>query len=192
VIVSVEVLEHMPPEEALKAIDNLCRFTDNIIISTSPYDYKEATHFNVHQPDYWARQFARFDFFHDVDYDASYITPWAMRFYRANGAVQPVIQAYERTIWQLQTEIKELRSSVIEHHQQLQAVEDKQKSLEDQQKLIQEQWGSIEAQKKLIQEQQGSIEAQQKYIRELQNTRSWKMVHTLQDLRARLFPVKKA
>ncbi len=118
-IISIEVVEHMPTEEAVRAIENLCQYSDNILISTSPYDYKEATHMNVHPPDYWARQFARFGFFRDLDYDASYITPWAARFYRLSGSIQPVVQAYERHIWQMQTELKELRSSVIEYHGQL-------------------------------------------------------------------------
>ena len=161
-IVSIEVVEHMPPEEAVRAIENLCLHSDNIIISTSPYDYKEATHMNVHPPEYWARQFARFGFFHDVDYDASYITPWAMRFYRLVGSVQPVVQAYERQIWQMQTELKELRSSVVEYHERLQSMGDENvhKQLKECQHLLVE----------------------------MQNTRSWQMVQKLQALRIRLAP----
>jgi SAM-dependent methyltransferase len=130
-IISIEVVEHMAKDEANRAIENLCRFTNNIILSSSPIDFKEATHFNVHDPDYWARQFARFSFYHDLDYDASYITPWAMRFFRLDGSVQPVIQAYERRLWQLSREITDLRASVVEHHEQLQALEARQKYLAD-------------------------------------------------------------
>ena len=152
-IITIEVVEHMPPQEATKAIENLCQYTDNLILSSTPYDYKEDTHFNVNPPDHWARQLARYHFFHDMDYDASYITDWAMRFYRLTGSVQPVIQAYERHLWQLKTEVRELRGSVIEYSQQRQ-----------------------------------TLEAKQKYLSDLENTQSWKIVHKLQRLRARLLP----
>jgi len=121
-IISIEVVEHMPPEVATRAIENLCGYSDNILISSSPYDYKEATHINVHPPDYWARQFARHGFYRDLDYDATYITDWAARFYRVQGSAQPVIQDYERHFWQMKTELKELRSSVVEYHSQLEAL----------------------------------------------------------------------
>ena len=58
-IVSIEVLEHMPKEESELAIANFCRFSDDILFSSTPFDYKEATHFNVQPPEYWAAQFAR-------------------------------------------------------------------------------------------------------------------------------------
>jgi SAM-dependent methyltransferase len=161
-IISIEVVEHMPPEEAVRAIENLCQYSDNIIISTSPYDYKEATHMNVHPPEYWARQFARFGFFHDVDYDASFITPWAMRFYRLVGSVQPVVQAYERQIWQMQTEIKELRGSVIEYHERMHAMGDEN--------------------------MQAQLQSCQQQLVDMQNTRSWQMIQKLQALRVRLAP----
>ena len=46
-IVSIEVLEHLPKQEAEKAVENLCQHTDDILFSSTPFDYKEATHFNV-------------------------------------------------------------------------------------------------------------------------------------------------
>lgn len=130
-IISIEVVEHMQPADSTRAIENLCRFTDNIILSSTPYDYKEDTHFNVNPPDYWAREMARHQFFHDVDYDATYITDWAMRFYRLNESVQPVVQAYERHLWRLKTEVKELRSAVVEYARQSQMMEAKQKYFSD-------------------------------------------------------------
>ena len=161
-IVSIEVVEHMPAEEAVRAIENLCQYSDNILLSSSPYDYKEATHMNVHPPDYWARQFARFGFFRDLDYDASYITPWAARFYKLTGSVQPVIQAYERHIWQMQTELKDLRTSVIEYHDRLHHLES--------------------------QEAQVQLRACQQELADIRNTRSWQMVQKLQSFRVQMAP----
>lgn len=122
-IINIEVVEHMPPEEANRAIENLCCYSDNILISTSPFDFKEITHINVHPPDFWVRAFARHNFYRDLDYDASYITPWAMRFQRIPGSIQPVVQSYERHFWQMKTELQDLRASLLEYHNRLRETE---------------------------------------------------------------------
>lgn len=119
-IVSIEVVEHMPDGDSKRAIENICAYSNDILISTTPYDYKEPTHFNVQPPDYWARQFARQSFFRDLDFDASFISPWAARYRRHVGPVPEIIQAYERTLWRMKNELNELRGSIIEQHQQLQ------------------------------------------------------------------------
>jgi len=74
-IVCIEVLEHMPVREAEAAIVNFCKFSDDIVFSSTPFDYKEVTHVNVHAPEYWAGLFARQGFYRDFDFDASFITP---------------------------------------------------------------------------------------------------------------------
>src|SRR5215210_4328902 len=79
-IISIEVLEHLSPAEADRAIENFCRHTDDVLFSSTPFDYKEATHLNVRPPDYWAQRFAQHGFFRDLDFDASFLTPWAVRF----------------------------------------------------------------------------------------------------------------
>src|SRR5512133_3821012 len=58
-IVCLEVLEHMPQEEAKKAIANYCQFTDDVLFSSTPYDLKEVTHVNVQPIEYWAELFAQ-------------------------------------------------------------------------------------------------------------------------------------
>jgi GT2 family glycosyltransferase/2-polyprenyl-3-methyl-5-hydroxy-6-metoxy-1,4-benzoquinol methylase len=81
-IVCIEVLEHLPPEQAEPAIANLCCHSDDILFSSTPDDNKEATHFNVQPAEYWAERFARHGFYPDANFDASFITPWAVRFVR--------------------------------------------------------------------------------------------------------------
>ena len=100
-IVSIEVLEHLPKQEAEKAVENLCQHTDDILFSSTPFDYKEATHFNVQPPEYWAECFARNGFFRDIDFDASFITPWAVRYRRIPARLEQVVANYERKYWSL-------------------------------------------------------------------------------------------
>jgi SAM-dependent methyltransferase len=120
-IISIEVLEHMPPREAERAIENICASTEDVLFSSTPFDYKEATHFNVQPPEYWADRFAMQGFFRDVDFDASFITPWAVRFRRKNEPVHRIVRDYERKYWLLGKENSDLRSQVTEMTGQLQS-----------------------------------------------------------------------
>ena len=103
-IVCIEVLEHLRPEEAGTAVENLCRHADDILFSSTPSDFQEATHRNVQPPDYWAELFARHGFFRDLEFDASYITAWAARFRKSREPVARIVAAYERRLWQLTEE----------------------------------------------------------------------------------------
>jgi SAM-dependent methyltransferase len=118
-IVCIEVLEHIPLREAEKAAENLCRFTDDILFSSTPFDYGEATHFNVQVPEYWGELFARQGFFRDVDFDASFITPWAVRFRRRTETISRLARDYERRYWSLWKENVDLRQSVVNMRQQI-------------------------------------------------------------------------
>ena len=109
-IVSIEVLEHMPARAAETAIANFCRHTDDVVFSSSPLDYKEPTHVNVHPPEYWAEEFARHGFYRDVDFDASYITPWAVRFRKRTEPVHRVVRDYERRFWEMTLERNDTRA----------------------------------------------------------------------------------
>ncbi|MFQ3662333.1 MAG: class I SAM-dependent methyltransferase [Chloroflexaceae bacterium] len=120
-IVCIEVLEHLPRPEAERAVVNLCRHSDDVLFSSSPLDYKEATHFNVNPPEYWAELFARQGFFRDLDFDASFITPWAARFRRRADPPPRVIRDYERHLWELRRENTDLRQLALEQREHLAA-----------------------------------------------------------------------
>lgn len=118
-IVCIEVLEHMPRADAEAAIANMCAWSDDILFSSSPYDHKEATHLNVHPLEYWAEQFARHGFFRDVDFDASFITPWAVRFRRCNEPLHRIVRDYERRFWELWNANVQLRELAIDQRTHL-------------------------------------------------------------------------
>ena len=128
-IVCIETLEHLMPQDAQKAVQNLCLHTDDILFSSTPYDFEEATHFNVQSPDYWAELFARFDFIHDLDSDASFITPWAMRFRKSRLPVSRVVSTYEQNLWRLTEENRSQREINLEQRAELIAKESQIQSL---------------------------------------------------------------
>lgn len=135
-IVCIEVLEHMPQAEAEKAVENLCRHSDDILFSSTPFDYREATHFNVQPPEYWAECFARQGFFRDVDFDASFLTPWAVRFRRRHEPLPRLVREYERRLMPLWKENVDLRTLALQNRNQLDFYESRLPSLEEENQTL--------------------------------------------------------
>jgi SAM-dependent methyltransferase len=77
-VMCIEVLEHMPEDEGMRAIANLCAHTDAVLFSSSPDDFTEPTHVNVRPREYWQAAFGRHGFQIDNAIDAGFVAPWAM------------------------------------------------------------------------------------------------------------------
>ena len=122
-IVCIEVLEHMAPVEADKAIANLAQHADDVLFSSTPHDQKEPTHVNVRMPEEWAEAFARHGLYRDVEFDASFITDWAVRFTRRTVPMQRLVRDYERRFWQLRSAERAARAYSLEVQDQLAALE---------------------------------------------------------------------
>jgi len=85
-VTCIEVLEHMPEAEAIRAIGTMASVTDRILFSSSPNDFKEPTHINVRPPIYWLRLFAAQGFAPDVGYDATFVLPHTIVLERVDAA----------------------------------------------------------------------------------------------------------
>jgi hypothetical protein len=119
-VVTIEVLEHMPEDIGKRAVEMLCGVTKDVLCSASHQDFKEATHLNVQMPAYWVQQFARHGFFRDIDFDGSFITPWTMRFRKNADPLHEVVKDYEQRMWRLNSESAELHKANLELHGRLQ------------------------------------------------------------------------
>lgn len=113
-IVCIEVLEHLAKADSERALANLCQATDDIVFSSTPADYTEATHFNVQPPEYWAELFAEQGLLRDVDFDASFIAPWSVRFRRTREPLPRLAANYERRMARLSHENGELRRVAVD------------------------------------------------------------------------------
>jgi SAM-dependent methyltransferase len=122
-IVSIEVLEHIPPAEIDKVIANLCRSTDRLLLSTTPEDFGEATHLNVQTPDAWSAALAREGFLRDLDQDFSFITPWAALYSRHEEPLAETVRRYDRAWWRLRSEISGVRASLLETQERMEKLE---------------------------------------------------------------------
>lgn len=118
-VVCVDVLDDLPLEQAARAVENLSQHTSQVIISTSPIELREAAGTTALTPDQWAAQFNLLGFVHDLDFDASFISPWAMRLVKSSLPIEQQVAAYERKIWQLNQEVALRRELAVEYKKEL-------------------------------------------------------------------------
>ncbi|HSV38878.1 MAG TPA: class I SAM-dependent methyltransferase, partial [Nocardioidaceae bacterium] len=80
----IEVLEHMAPTDAQKALDSICAATDKVLFSSCPTEFEEPTHINSHPTSQWAAWFAERGFYRNTGADATFLAGWAVVFERAD------------------------------------------------------------------------------------------------------------
>lgn len=158
-IVCIEVLEHMPAAEAEAAVENFCRWTDDVLFSSSPLDRREPTHINVHPPEHWAELFARHDFFRDTDFDATFVTAWAARFRRRREPVHRVARGYERRFWELLNAEAETRDYSMHQQNHIEALQQQVAALEGRVVSLQHQATAFENQATGRQQQNAALQA---------------------------------
>ncbi len=122
-IVTMEVVEHMPPLEADRAITNLAAHTDRVLFSSSPFDLREPTHQSVRPSEGWAEAFARQGLFRHVDYDAGYVTPWAVLYERETLTMPALVRQYERWGFARDHAAREARAQALETQAKLHRLE---------------------------------------------------------------------
>ncbi|MEX2106808.1 MAG: methyltransferase domain-containing protein [Solirubrobacterales bacterium] len=123
-IVSIEVLEHIPPTEANTVIANLCAATDRLLLSTTPDDYTEATHHNVQPPEAWSAMLAAEGFMRDVERDFTFVTPWAALYVRQDEPVSETVRRYDRSWVRQRREADQLRDSLLAAQKRFAELED--------------------------------------------------------------------
>lgn len=122
VVTCIEVIEHLPALEAPDAVANLCAATDAVLLSSTPVEHEEPTHLNVQPPEYWSALFAANGFLRDTDYDASYISPWAVLYRRRPTELTEVVRSYDRAWWRQRDENQRVRAALLEATDQREAL----------------------------------------------------------------------
>ncbi len=118
-VTCIEVLEHLDPSDADQAIQNLCGWGDLVIFTSSPDAYDEPTHFNVQQPGYWAEKFAQNGFVRVLDYDASFIAPWAQVYRRERIVFSWLARQYENKFWINRKQIQTQQATIVKLQQKI-------------------------------------------------------------------------
>jgi GT2 family glycosyltransferase len=99
-VLCLDALERIPADRAEAVLAALCARTDDILFSPCP-ETLEAAHVNVRAPEQWAESFARHGFIRDLDYDAGFAGPSAVRLRRSREGLERVVAAYERGLARL-------------------------------------------------------------------------------------------
>ena len=87
-VTCLDVLDHMPPVDARVALDNICRVTDRILLSSGPAAGLRPADVDARPPEQWAALMADNGFHRDAAHDASGLPRGAALFVRA-----PVVAA---------------------------------------------------------------------------------------------------
>ncbi len=191
-IVSIEVLEHLHQPESERALANLCQHSEDILFSSTPFDYKEATHFNVQPPEYWAELFARQGFYRDLDFDATFISDWAGRFTRKNEPSHRIVHNYERKLWQLHKENIDLRQQANQARNEAHKSQEEPPADAPQVRALQARLSESEQRLAESAAAQNTLQAQvadwEKRRADLEAGAGWKLLTRLRALRLRLAP----
>lgn len=191
-IVCVEVLQHLSPDEARRMLANVCQHTNDVLFSARPLYCADASHFNIQPLEHWATLFVHHGLFHDVDFDASFVTPWAARFRRTEESVIRVIDAYERRLWRLKLENAARRELNMEQRAELTAKEDAVLSAEAQ--LMQSEAELAQSRAQLtelatvLEERNARLRGWENRWAGLEASVGWALLQRLQHCRARLAP----
>lgn len=118
-ICCIEVLEHMDPVDAQRALDNITAATDLVLFSSTPRHYDDPTHVNVHSPADWAEWYAVRGFFRRTDVDVSGISRWASVFERRQLAAPAVVHLYEVELAPLREELEDKRGALLSAQREL-------------------------------------------------------------------------
>ena len=118
-VLCIDVLEQRSPADAEAALENLCASTDRVLFSSTPFEYAEPANVNVHAPEEWSAQFARQGFVRNLEYDASFVAPWAALYERSHTLLPEVVRTYDRAWWQLRLEVRQVREKLLELDAQL-------------------------------------------------------------------------
>ena len=147
-IVSLEVLEHLPEADGKKAIANLCAHTDLFLFCSTPDDFEDPTHINVQPTAYWADLFAKNGMFRNFDYSPSYITSYAALFARKDAQAD-LVRAYEQFLADRERSSRDFWSS---------AVADKEQHIRNQEGTLQSLNRALEDQKQQLHALQNELE----------------------------------
>jgi SAM-dependent methyltransferase len=118
-VTCIEVLEHMPEDLALHAIRSMAAAAPRIFFSSSPTDFDEPTHINVHPPIYWLRRFADAGFAPVLNFDGPFLCHHAVLLERVEGPIDGRLLAGGAEIIRLRLETLKRDKQIFEQQNQI-------------------------------------------------------------------------
>ena len=100
-ITCIEVVEHMPRDEAMCAIKNMCQYANAIFFSSTPDDFAEPTHLTVLPRINWLNIFLSYGFVPDYKFYISDIIPHGILLRRIKDDRQEINKLIEFHEWNI-------------------------------------------------------------------------------------------
>ncbi|WP_315072954.1 methyltransferase [uncultured Clostridium sp.] len=122
---TIEVAEHLYPDDGEVFIGNICEFSDRIIFSSSPDEEEEATHFNVQPAEYWVMKFLENGFFNDYTKKPIFISPQCLYFNKTSD-IRKIVQSYELAFKKLNDNHNYEINAILEDRSKAQIIMDNQ------------------------------------------------------------------
>jgi len=113
-ITCIEVIEHLDPADAARAVANLSGASDRVLLSSTPADRDEPTHVNIQPPERWSQLFAGNGMFRDFRHDPGYLSPWAVLYRRGEPSLVDLVLDYDRAWSELRVETLEQRKALLD------------------------------------------------------------------------------
>jgi GT2 family glycosyltransferase/glycosyltransferase involved in cell wall biosynthesis len=164
-IVCLEALSGPFTTQADSIVENIARHSDQVLFSALPFFHSDYSVQEVYSLETWAELFARHGFIHDVEYDASYLTPWAAVFRKTEASLPRIVASYEARLHRLEHEARVRREFGIEQKKDLAYKE------------------------QIVRDLRAKVADKEFVIEEILNSRSWRLMQRLQAIRLRLIPL---
>ncbi len=126
-LTTIEVAEHLLPEDSDAFLKNICSYSDRIIFSSTPDNKEEPTHFNVHPASYWREKFFANGFWNNYVLKPYYVSPQGLFFYRPQG-MKELWDNYELTYQFEECRHKEELDAILADRAKAQEIMDVQAS----------------------------------------------------------------
>lgn len=174
-IICMESLPEIAPDQVQPAVKSICKHTDEILFSSIPYAVREAGTPAVQQPGDWAEIFAANGFMRNPAKHNSPVIPWGINLHRVNQLCPEIVGAYENQLWQ----------------QRYESLARRELGISLQKDLSSPQQGQEVVNILLMEKAQLTHERDQIYHHYMAviNSRSWRFMQSLQAIRHRLIPL---
>ncbi len=183
----LDVVEHLEPAQAGVSLQNLCNSSEDILFSSDPFDFEDLDHINIQPPEYWAGLFARQGFFRDLDYDASFINSWTVRYRKSREPIERILPVYERRMWRLVQENQARREFSFDQRRELIAQREEMNGMELE---IQAKLKRLAEKDQMIQDLRRRVAEKEGVITEIMNSRSWRLMQKVHQIRYVIIPLK--
>ncbi len=187
-IISLESLKRLAWPEAQAAIANLCRYTDDILFVVTPNNFRDISTRSPYPPEDWAEVFARQGFFRELEFSAESISPWAIRFRKAEKDFPSVVRDYERRVWMNSRESQDLRATISDTREELSHKEKELSQLNSQTAELLALQKEVQLLTRQVNEMSTQILDWHNHWMAIQSSRTWRMFQAFQRVQPRLAP----